>query len=297
MMSHFLSIRPGRAGTKRPRTAALTLAAGLLLSLGSAAFAQDADPVVARVNGAEIRASDVTMAEEELGANLPQMTPEAKRDYVVSFLSDTLLVAQAAEARKLGDTPEFKRRAAFARNKLLSEALLQAEAKAAITDQAMRKVYEDAAKQMGGDKEVRARHILVETEDDAKAVLAELKKGADFGDLAKQKSKDPGASEGGDLGYFAKDQMVPEFAEVAFKLEPGTLSDPVKTQFGWHVIKVEDKRDKPVPEFDKVKDQIETYLVRKSQVEFVGKLRESAKIDRIPAPAAPAAAAPAEPKK
>ena len=161
----------------------------------------------------------------------------------------------------------------------------------------MRKVYEDAAKQMGGDKEVRARHILVETEDEAKAVLAELKKGADFADLAKQKSKDPGAAEGGDLGYFTKDQMVPEFAEVAFKLEPGTLSDPVKTQFGWHVIKVEDKRDKPVPEFDKVRDQIETYLVRKSQVEFVGKLRESAKIDRIPAPAAPAAAAPAEPKK
>jgi peptidyl-prolyl cis-trans isomerase C len=302
-MSYPSSNRPNDAGISRPRNAAIALAAGLFIALGAPVLAQDADPVVARVNGAEIRASDVTMAEEELGTNLPPMPAEAKRDYIVSFLSDTLLVAQAAEARKLGDTPEFKRRAAFARNKLLSEALLQSEAKAAITEEAMRKVYEDATKQMGGDKEVHARHILVESEEEAKAVLADLKKGGDFAELAKQKSKDPGSSDGGDLGYFSKDQMVPEFAAVAFKLEPGTLSDPVKTQFGWHIIKVEGKRDKPVPEFDKVKEQIETYLVRKAQVEFVSKLREGAKIDRIPAPApaAPATGAPAapaaEPKK
>ena len=111
MMSHFLSIRPGRAGTKRPRTAALTLAAGLLLALGSAALAQDADPVVARVNGAEIRASDVTMAEEELGSESAADDARGKARLCREFpLADTLLVAQAAEARKLGDTPEFKRR-------------------------------------------------------------------------------------------------------------------------------------------------------------------------------------------
>ncbi len=91
--------------------------------------------------------------------------------------------------------------------------------------------------------------------------MAEVKKGTDFAELAKQKSKDPGAAaEGGDLGYFGKEQMVPEFAEAAFKMEKGQVSDPVKTQFGWHIIKVEDKRTKPVPEFDKVKDQIETYV-------------------------------------
>ena len=106
---------------------------------------------------------------------------------------------------------------------------------------------------------MRARHILVETEDEAKAILDQLKGGADFATLAKEKSKDPGAAEGGDLGYFTKDQMVPEFAEVAFKMYPGQLSDPVKTQFGWHVIKLEDKRTKQPPEFDKVKDQIEAY--------------------------------------
>jgi peptidyl-prolyl cis-trans isomerase C len=251
--------------------------------------------VVARVNGAEIRSSDVTAAEEELGTGLPPMTAEAKRDYIVTYLADTLLVAQAAEKQKVGDTPDFKRKLAMARNKLLSEVLLQNEAKSAVSEGAMRKVYEDATKQMSAEKEVRARHILVETEDEAKAIGAELKKGGDFAELAKQKSKDPGGSEGGDLGYFTKDQMVPEFSDVAFKLEPGKISDPVKSQFGWHVIKVEDKRDRELPSFDKVKDQIETFLVRKGQSEMVTRLRAEAKVERLDAK--PAAPAPAEPKK
>ena len=117
----------------------------------------------------------------------------------------------------------------------------------------MKKVYEDASKQITGEQEVHARHILVETEDEAKAVEDELKKGADFAELAKKKSKDPGASDGGDLGFFTKDQMVPEFSAVAFSLEPGKISDPVKTQFGWHIIKVEEKRNRKAPDFDQVK--------------------------------------------
>ena len=112
----------------------------------------------------------------------------------------------------------------------------------------MKKVYEEASKQITGEVEVRARHILVETEDEAKAVAEELKKGADFAELAKKKSKDPGASDGGDLGFFTKDQMVPEFSAVAFALEPGKISDPVKSQFGWHVIKVEEKRNRKAPD-------------------------------------------------
>ena len=278
------------------------MAAAAMLTLTAPAFAQDGDPVVARVNGAEIRASDLAMVEEEMGSNMPPMVGDAKRDYLVTLLSDTMLVAQAAEAKKLGDTADFKRKLVFMRNKLLSDALLQEQAKASVTDSAMRQVYDEATKQMGAEKEVRARHILVETEDEAKSVAADITKGGDFAELAKQKSKDPGASEGGDLGYFTKDQMVPEFADVAFKLDAGKVSDPVKTQFGWHLIKVEDKRDRPVPEFDKVKDQIETFLVRKNQTEMISKLRAEAKIDRIPAPAAaPPQAAPAaptaEPKK
>jgi peptidyl-prolyl cis-trans isomerase C len=164
----------------------------------------------------------------------------------------------------------------------------------------MHKVYDDAVKQMTGEQEVHARHILVPTEDEAKAIEAELKKGADFATLAKEKSKDPGAAEGGDLGYFTKDQMVPEFSEVAFKLDKGQISDPVHTQFGWHIIKVEDKRTKPTPTFDEVKSQLENYVTHRAQAELVGKLRSAANIERLDQPAAapdPSTLNPAAPAK
>jgi peptidyl-prolyl cis-trans isomerase C len=248
----------------------------------AAAFAQG-DPVIAKVNGVEIRQSDLALAEEDLGQNLPpQAQGDAKRDYLIGYLTDVILVAKAAEAKKIQDQADFKVRSAYLRNKLLMELQLQAEAKAAVTDQALKAVYEDAIKQMANDFEVRARHILVPTENEAKAILVELNKGTDFAELARQKSKDPAAAaQGGDLGYFTKDQMVPEFAEIAFKLEKGQLSEPVKTQFGWHIIKVEDKRKKPAPDFAQVKDQVEAYVIRKAQADLITKLRQGAKIERM----------------
>jgi peptidyl-prolyl cis-trans isomerase C len=243
--------------------------------------AEDANPVLAKVNGSEIRQSDVTLAEEELGPSLAQMDPATKKENVLAFLIDMKIVAKAAEAKKIEDREDFKARIAFTRNRLLMDNLLAAEGKAATTDEAMKKVYDEAAKQIEGEQEVHARHILLETEDEAKAVQAELKKGADFADLAKKKSKDPGAADGGDLGFFTKDQMVPEFSAVAFALEPGKVSDPVKSQFGWHIIKVEEKRNRKAPDFDQVKAQIETYVTRKAQAEYVAKLREAAKVERV----------------
>jgi peptidyl-prolyl cis-trans isomerase C len=243
--------------------------------------AQDANPVLAKVNGAEIRQSDVALAEEELGPSLAQMDPATKKENVLAFLIDMKIVAKAAEDKKIEDRPDFKARLTFTRNRLLMDNLLAAEGKAATTDEAMKKVYDEAAKQIEGEQEVHARHILVETEDEAKAIEAELKTGADFAELAKKKSKDPGAADGGDLGFFTKDQMVPEFSAVAFALEPGKISDPVKSQFGWHVIKVEEKRNRKAPDFDQVKAQIETYVTRKAQAEYVAKLREGAKVERM----------------
>ncbi len=271
-----------RPGLPALRACALGFIAAALLAAGPAL--SQSDPVVAKVNGMEIRESDLTMAEEDVGQNpqTQQLTGDAKRDYLVSYVADVMLVAKAAEGKKVGDQKEFKSRLAFIRNKLLMETLLQQEGKAALTDAAMKKVYDDAVKQMGAEQEMRARHILVPTEDEAKAVLAEIKKGTDFAELAKQKSKDPGAAaEGGDLGYFGKEQMVPEFAETAFKMDKGQMSDPVKTQFGWHIIKVEDKRAKPVPEFTQVKEQVETYVVRKAQADYIHKLQEGAEIERL----------------
>jgi peptidyl-prolyl cis-trans isomerase C len=261
--------------------------AALLSTPSGVAWAQDKDPVVARANGVDIRESDLAFAEEEIGGNIPAMPPDQKRDYLINYLVDVVVLSQAAEQQKLADRPEVKHRLTFDRNRLLMEALLQDTGKAALSDAAEHQVYDEAIKQVKGEEEVHARHILVPTEDEAKAILAQLKGGADFATLAKEKSKDPGASEGGDLGYFTKDQMVPEFAEVAFKLDKGQISDPVKTQFGWHIIKVEDKRTKPTPTFEQVKPQLENYVAHRAQAQFVDNLRKSATIERLDKPVAP----------
>jgi len=263
---------------------ALALAAFLSALIGTSR-AQDRDAVIARVNGVDIRESDLAFAEEEIGGNIPNMPPPQKRDYLINYLVDVVVLSQAAEQQKLADRPDVKHRLAFDHNRLLMEALLQDTGKAALSDQAEHEVYDEAVKQVKNEQEVHARHILVPSEDEAKAILAQLKGGADFAALAKEKSKDPGAADGGDLGYFTKDQMVPEFADVAFKLDKGQLSDPVKTQFGWHIIKVEDKRIKPTPTFDQVKGQIENYVAHRAQAQMVDKLRSAANIERLDKPA------------
>ena len=268
--------------------AALAIAAFLCVPI-NAPRAQDNDPVVARANGVDIRQSDLAFAEEEIGGNMPNLPPEQKRDYLINYLADVVVLSQAAEQQKLGDRPDVKRRLAFDHNRLLMEALLQDAGRAALSDEAEHKVYDEAIKQAANEEEVRARHILVPTEDEAKAILTQLKGGADFATLAKEKSKDPGAAEGGDLGYFTKEQMVPEFAAVAFKLDKGQVSDPVKTQFGWHIIKVEDKRIKPTPTFDQVKGQIENYVAHRAQAQLVDNLRKTATIERLDKPAPPVA--------
>jgi peptidyl-prolyl cis-trans isomerase C len=223
------------------------------------------------------------------------MDPATKKDNVLAFLIDMKIVAKAAEDKKIENNEDFKKRLAFTRNRLLMDSLLATEGKAATTDEAMKKVYEEASKQITGEQEVHARHILVETEDEAKAVAEDLKKGADFAELAKKKSKDPGASDGGDLGFFTKEQMVPEFSTVAFALEPGKISDPVKSQFGWHIIKVEEKRARKAPDFEQVKGQIETYVTRKAQADYVARLREAAKVERMDKPDEKAAKPEAKP--
>jgi peptidyl-prolyl cis-trans isomerase C len=278
MTSSSSRMKFGLASTAVAGCLAFALLAGLPVR------AEEANPVLAKVNGAEIRASDVALAEEELGPSLAQMDPATKKENVLSFLIDMKIVSKEAEDKKIADREDFKTRLAFARNRLLMDNLLAVEGKAATTDENMKKVYEDAAKQISGEQEVHARHILVETEDQAKKIEGDLKKGADFAELAKKESKDPGASDGGDLGFFTKDQMVPEFSTVAFALEPGKISDPVKTQFGWHIIKVEEKRTRKAPDFEQVKPQIETYVVRKAQADYVAKLRTAAKVERLDKP-------------
>ena len=272
-----------------------TTAVGFLAAMAlllSPAAAQDKDPLIAKVNGVEIHQSDLAIAEEEAG-QIPPMPEDAKRDYLVQFMADLILVSKDAEAKKVGDSAAFKHRLEFERRKILMSTLLQTVGKSALTDEAMHKVYDDAVKGIGEQPEVHARHILIraaagddkaskDAEDKIKAVIVRLNKGEDFAKVAGEVTEDPsGKTSGGDLGYFTKEQMVPEFADVAFKLDKGQISAPVKTQFGWHVIKVEDKRMKPPPSFDEVKPQIEQFVVRKAQADLVTKLRGDAKIEKF----------------
>ena len=261
------------------------------------AAAPAGDPVLVTVNGSPIRQSELNIALEDIGSGLPpEVRGPARDEYVLSFLTDMTLLAKAAEAQKIDQTPEFQNRLAYARTKALMEALMMQEAKKAVSAELKRKTYDELVKSAPADMEVHARHILVDDEAKAKDIAKRAKAGEDFAKLAKENSKDS-AEDGGDLGYFTKDQMVPEFAEAAFKLEKGQVSDPVKTQFGWHIIKVEDKRQKPVPAYEQVEDQVEQYLVRKAQADMVTKLRADAKIEKTAAPAAAPAAPAADPAK
>jgi peptidyl-prolyl cis-trans isomerase C len=268
--------------------------------LAGPAFAQ-ADKVVAKVDGIVITEKDIQLASEDLGERLAQLPEERKRDEVVNYLVDLKLGARAAVAAKIADSPDFAARLAYYREKVLLDEYLTREGKKAVTPEAAKKLYDDTTKAMAPDEEVHARHILVEDEAQAKAAAERLKKGEDFAKLAAELSKDPGSGkEGGDLGWFTKDRMVPEFAEAAFKLGKGEVSEPVKSQFGWHIIKLEDKRSKPLPDFTAVKAQIDQYLERKAQQDLILAMREKAKVERLDKPAAPAApdaAKPAEPKK
>ena len=216
------------------------------------------------------------------------MDPATKKDNVLAFLIDMKIVAKAAEDKKIENSEEFKKRLAFTRNRLLMDSLLASEGKAATTDEAMKKVYEEASKQITGEQEVHARHILVETEDEAKAIEDELKRAPISPNSPRRSPRTPAPPMAAISASSPRSRWCRNSPTVAFALEPGKISDPVKSQFGWHIIKVEEKRNRKAPDFDQVKSQIETYVTRKAQADYVAKLREAAKVERMDKPAEPA---------
>jgi peptidyl-prolyl cis-trans isomerase C len=268
---------------------ALPLATGAALAqtgtpAPAAPAAAPADPakVIARVNGITITEGDLAVAAADPALQLPNVPEAQKRDMLTGYLIDLKLGAKAAEAAKVGDSADFARKLAYNRDKALLDQYLEQEAQKAVTPEAARKLYDETAKSVTPEEEVRARHILVESEDEAKKAAERVKGGEDFAKVAGELSKDPGSkTDGGDLGFFTKDRMVEPFAEAAFKLQPGQVSEPVKSQFGWHVIKVEEKRTKPVPPFEEMKDQVNAYLERKAQQDLIMGLRKDAKIERL----------------
>lgn len=237
---------------------------------------------VANVDGVPIMEADLELAEAEIGGNLGTLDANTKRRVLVEYLVENQLFANAANKEKLASGPDFDRRLAYWRQRALREAYFEKNVKAKIGDSAARALYDDKVKMIKPEEEVEARHILVSKEEDAKDLVTKIRDGADFAMLAKEHSGDAGSKEkGGMLGYFGKGQMVPQFEQAAFALKPGEVSDPVKSQFGWHIIKVENRRQKPPPKFEAVKDQILGSLIHKRAQKVAEELRTSAKIEYL----------------
>lgn len=289
----------------RRRSLALLLSTMLVVPALHGAYAQtvttQTDPgsqVVARANGIEITEADIAIASEDPSLALPDMGEDQRRGVIIGYLVDLKLGAQAAAEAKVSESEEFQRRLAYFREKLLLDDYLQLRVEAATTEEAARALYDESLSTVEPEDEVRARHILVPEEEEAKAVVARLEAGEDFAAVAAEASQDPGSrTQGGDLGFFTKERMVAPFAEAAFALEPGQTSAPVQSQFGWHVIRVEERRERPIPAFEEMRPQIDTYLARRAQQETILNLRQNAKIERLDAPEGEEAApeAPAQP--
>jgi peptidyl-prolyl cis-trans isomerase C len=284
----------------RSRTAAAAFALGLGAAMSFVGPALADPKVLAKVDGQPITEEDLADAMADIGPGLPQkLEGAARQKQVLDYLIDLKLAAKKAEADKLTATPEFERKLAYYREKLAMEELLGAVAKAATTEEAERKAYDEAAKAEPPQQEVHARHILLPTEEEAKKALARVKGGEDFAKVATELSKDPSGN-GGDLGWFTKDRMVPEFSDAAFKLKDGEISEPVKTQFGWHIIKIEGVRTKSFPPFEQVKDQAARFVSQKAEQDALAQLHSAAKIELLDADGKPlpqATEVPADPSK
>ncbi len=240
------------------------------------------DPVVARVNGGEIRRSEVVLVMQNLPEQYRSLPPVYLFDLVLSQMVDRKLMVAAADKAKLGDDPMVKKRVEEARERAMQEAYVTREVEKGMTEEKLRERYKKMVAENAGEEEIRARHILVQSEDEAKALIVELKAGKDFAELAKSKSTGPSANSGGDLGFFKKEDMVPEFTEAAFALKPGGYTEaPVKSQFGWHVIKLEERRKAPPPEFEATKDELRQQVARDSINEIVARLRADAKVEQF----------------
>ncbi|MCO6180203.1 peptidylprolyl isomerase [Ciceribacter sp. RN22] len=250
------------------------------VGLQAPAFAEDA--LVAKVGNLEIRQSELDIALANLDPQLSQLPDEQKKIAALSSAIDVKLLAGNATSEGLKDDPAYQQRMQFIAERELHNLYFKKHVVDAVTDDEVKARYEKEIAALPKQEEVRARHILVKTEDEAKAIIAELDKGKDFVELAKEKSTDPNKSEGGDLGYFTKGRMVPEFEQAAFSMEKGTYSKtPVKTQFGFHVIKVEDKRDAPPPAYEDVSQQVRQLVMRDKYLELIAKAKAEQKVEIV----------------
>jgi peptidyl-prolyl cis-trans isomerase C len=265
----------------------LASAFGFALFISAPAFAQttsgDAlsgeDKVVATVNGYEIKTSEVRMAFDDVIGQLPNMPPKLRFPFVVEFLIERHLLAQVAAKDGVGESDDYKRRLAAYQAKALRDSYLAQKISPSVSEDEIKAAYDKEAAKVKQTERVRARHILVATEKEANDIEGKLKGGGKFEDLAKQYSLDGSKDYGGDLGYFTAPEMVKEFSEAAFKLKVGETSAPVKTDYGWHIIRMDDRKLGAAQPFDQVKQAIRNVLVRDKVQALLASLQGTAKVE------------------
>ena len=269
--------------------AAVLLATPALAQDATAAASLTPDTVVATVGGEPITEADISFAAEDLQQELAQMPAEQRKPFLVTVLIDMKVMAMAAREADLDETELFQRRLAYLEDRALRRAYFAEKIATAVTPEAVQGAYDAFVASFEGQEEVRARHILLATEEEALVVKAELEGGRDFAELAREKSTDPSAQQnGGDLGFFSRGMMVPPFEAAAFVLEVGATSEPVQSDFGWHVIKVEDKRAGQPPSLEQIAPQLQQQVMFDTFGSAVAALKEGVEV-AFPDPAMAAA--------
>ncbi len=260
----------------------------ITLSLASGVAAQTAtspatlggeDKTVATVNGYEIKTSEVRMAFDDVIGQLPNMPAKLRFPFVVEFLIERHLLAQVAAQEGIANSDDYKRRLAAYQAKALRDSYLTEKIAPTVTEDEIKVAYEKEAAKVQQTERIRARHILVATEKEANDIEAKLKAGGKFEDLAKQYSLDGSKDYGGDLGYFTAPEMVPEFSKAAFALKAGEVSAPIKTDYGWHVIRLDDRKMGSAQPYDQVKEAIRNVLVRDKVQAKLASLQGTAKVE------------------
>lgn len=237
------------------------------------------DTVVATVSGQSITEADLAFAAEDLADDLANVPAAERRGFLLGVMIDMKVMANAARADGMDQSDTYLRRLTYLEDRSLRRAYFVDGVAAGIDDAAVRAQYDSIAAEMVGQEQISARHILVATEQEALDIIDELNAGADFATLAQEKSTGPSGPNGGDLGYFGPGQMVGPFEDAAFALDIGEISAPVQTQFGWHVIKVEDKRPATPPPFEQIAPQLQQQMLVEAFQQAVSDLRDDADIE------------------
>ncbi len=268
---------------RRATRAVLTAVVGgvLVVSVAQANQHERKEQVVAKVNGSEIRTSDLRLAADELASQIAAVQADQRMAYLVQYLVERYLIVQAAEKAKITETEEFKRRLRYYAGKALYDAYYRTVIKPKISDATVKAVYEKEIARTKPEDEVRVRQIMVRTEKQMKEITALLAQGLDFVELAKSRSISPAAMRGGDLGYFTKDKVPPDLKDIVFNLKKGEVSKPVKTRFGWQIVRVEDRRVRKLQPLASVSAGIRDLLERGKFREELAELRKQAKIEYL----------------